>query len=249
MGVLDTAVSQSSGHWHSSCAISSWIISSLCLGRDLLPCKFHVNLPIIAALPAHKLGKQGSILYIIQRCDSLRPQQKYEENCTKTHLANNWKFLLPFPTWSYSTKLVTKSSWNNSPNSTHSPGAVQKQRNCFNQIWFTGHNSSPVIPYSFFQFKGKGGHGVILFLYSLLFSRTLERYISLFNHFPVVWLHFLRSLFLSPHPCWVGRGLRAAPGPAPGLPCWAVLATGSRRIWVTQLLCWTPAPETSPVQR
>ncbi|KAM9615571.1 inactive ubiquitin carboxyl-terminal hydrolase MINDY-4B [Morphnus guianensis] len=34
-------------------------------------------------------------------------------------------------------------------------------------------------------FKGEGSHGVILFLYSLIFSRTLARYISFFKHFPL----------------------------------------------------------------
>uniref|UniRef100_A0A8C3MGI4 Ubiquitin carboxyl-terminal hydrolase MINDY n=1 Tax=Geospiza parvula TaxID=87175 RepID=A0A8C3MGI4_GEOPR len=42
-------------------------------------------------------------------------------------------------------------------------------------------------------FKGEGSHGVILFLYSLLFSRTLERYILLFKHVPVVQLHLLKT--------------------------------------------------------
>lgn len=61
------------------------------------------------------------------------------------------------------------------------------------------------MPYFFFQFKSEGSHGVILFLYSLLFSRTLERYLLLFKHFPVVWLHLLKSLFLSSHFCQPGR--------------------------------------------
>ncbi|KAM7043923.1 inactive ubiquitin carboxyl-terminal hydrolase MINDY-4B [Acridotheres tristis] len=54
------------------------------------------------------------------------------------------------------------------------------------------------------SFEGEGSHGVILFLYSLLFSRTLERYFLLFKHFPVVWLH-LKRLFLSSRLCWAGR--------------------------------------------
>uniref|UniRef100_A0A8C8B3E3 Ubiquitin carboxyl-terminal hydrolase MINDY n=1 Tax=Otus sunia TaxID=257818 RepID=A0A8C8B3E3_9STRI len=52
---------------------------------------------------------------------------------------------------------------------------TERQRNCFNQTSYTCHNSSPVITNFFFQFRGEGSHGVILFLYSLLFSRTLER--------------------------------------------------------------------------
>lgn len=39
---------------------------------------------------------------------------------------------------------------------------------------------------------------MILFLFSLLFSRTLERYLLLFKCFVVVQLH-LKSLFLSSH--------------------------------------------------
>lgn len=44
---------------------------------------------------------------------------------------------------------------------------------------------------------------MILFLFSLLFSRTLERYLLLFKCFVVVQLH-LKSFFLSSH--LFGRG-------------------------------------------
>ncbi|KAM9543354.1 inactive ubiquitin carboxyl-terminal hydrolase MINDY-4B [Guaruba guarouba] len=42
-------------------------------------------------------------------------------------------------------------------------------------------------------FKDERSHGVILFLYSLLFSRTLERYISFFTHFPLIYNHHHHS--------------------------------------------------------
>uniref|UniRef100_A0A8C0EN92 Ubiquitin carboxyl-terminal hydrolase MINDY n=1 Tax=Bubo bubo TaxID=30461 RepID=A0A8C0EN92_BUBBB len=46
---------------------------------------------------------------------------------------------------------------------------------------------------------GEGSHGVILFLYSLLFSRTLERYISFFKRFPLAVLSLLLTGRAGPH--------------------------------------------------